>query len=57
MLLFASDVKGGDYIGPQGFGEWTGQPGKAKYSDLSRDEELAGKLWELSEKLTGVSFP
>jgi NAD(P)-dependent dehydrogenase (short-subunit alcohol dehydrogenase family) len=53
----APDVKGGDYIGPQGFGEWTGQPGKARYSDLSRDEKLAGKLWEVSEKLTGVSFP
>lgn len=53
----APNVKGGDYIGPQGFGEWTGNPGKAKYSDFSRDEAIAVKLWDLSEKLTGVCFP
>lgn len=53
----APDVKGGEYYGPQGFGEWTGNPGRAKYSDLSKDKDLAGKLWQISEKLTGISFP
>jgi NAD(P)-dependent dehydrogenase (short-subunit alcohol dehydrogenase family) len=53
----AQDVNGGDYIGPQGFGEWTGQPGNAKYSDFSKDEKVAERLWEVSEKLTGITFP
>ncbi|MFC0877771.1 oxidoreductase [Saccharicrinis sp. FJH2] len=50
------DAKPGDYFGPDGFMEMKGYPVKVESNELSRDEEKAGKLWELSEKLTGVSF-
>jgi NAD(P)-dependent dehydrogenase (short-subunit alcohol dehydrogenase family) len=53
----SEDIKGGEYIGPQGPGERTGEPGRAKASELSRDETAGRRLWEVSEKLTGVRFP
>lgn len=52
----AENVRGGEYYGPQGIGEWTGKPGPAKTSNLSHDESVAGKLWKVSEKLTGITY-
>lgn len=53
----ASDVKAGEYFGPQGYSEWTGKPGRAKSFPQSRDESAAGRLWKLSEQITGISYP
>ena len=50
------NVKGGDYYGPDGFNEMKGFPVKVKSNNTSQKIEDAKKLWELSEKLTGVSF-
>ena len=58
-ILYAAlgdDVSGGDYYGPLGPGERTGIPGKAKSIPLSHDREIAKRLWELSEKLTGIQY-
>ena len=44
------------YTGPQRLRESRGPVGPAKLSRLARDEDLARKLWDLSEELTGVSF-
>jgi NAD(P)-dependent dehydrogenase (short-subunit alcohol dehydrogenase family) len=52
----APDVRGGDYFGPDGLGEMRGYPTKVRSSARSRDREAAGKLWEISEKLTGVRY-
>jgi NAD(P)-dependent dehydrogenase (short-subunit alcohol dehydrogenase family) len=49
-------VSGGDYFGPQGFAEMTGMPGKAIATSVSRDREIAKQLWDLSEKLTGITY-
>jgi len=46
----------GDYFGPDNFLETKGHPVKVKSNELSHDIDAARKLWELSEKLTGVSF-
>ena len=57
--LFAAlspDVKGGEYFGPQGFNEFKGKVGFAKRSDYSGREDMAAKLWQLSEKMTGQPF-
>lgn len=57
--LFAAlspEVKGGEYFGPQGFNEFKGKVGFAKRSEYSKKEDIAQKLWELSEKMTGQSF-
>jgi NAD(P)-dependent dehydrogenase (short-subunit alcohol dehydrogenase family) len=50
------DIQGGDYCGPQSMGEMRGDPVKVGSSRGSRDEAVAGKLWGVSEELTGVRF-
>ncbi|MFC1500757.1 oxidoreductase [Candidatus Zixiibacteriota bacterium] len=58
--LFAAisgDIRGGEYAGPRGFMEQRGYPKKVKSSAASHDEEIARRLWEISEELTGVHFP
>lgn len=52
-----TDVKGGDYFGPQGRSEWTGKPGKAISTPLSHNLEIARRLWDVSEQLTGFRYP
>lgn len=57
--LFAAlspGVKGGEYFGPQGFREFRGRVGIAKRSDYSKREDIATRLWQLSEKMTDQSF-
>jgi NAD(P)-dependent dehydrogenase (short-subunit alcohol dehydrogenase family) len=53
----APDVKGGEYYGPDGFGEFRGYPTKVEVVPAGRDPEIARHLWELSEELTGVTYP
>jgi NAD(P)-dependent dehydrogenase (short-subunit alcohol dehydrogenase family) len=53
----ATDVRGGDYYGPNGFREVRGYPKLVQSSDLSHDEKLQRRLWEVSEELTGVRYP
>ena len=52
----APEVRGGDYIGPDGFMEQWGHPKKVSSNRRSQDTEAAAKLWNLSEKLTGVTY-
>jgi NAD(P)-dependent dehydrogenase (short-subunit alcohol dehydrogenase family) len=52
----APDVVGGDYIGPGGLAEMTGPPRKVGASARARDAAAAARLWESSERLTGVRF-
>jgi len=47
---------GGDYFGPTSFKEMKGKPGKVDSTPLSKDKEIAKKLWEVSEKLTGITY-
>lgn len=51
------DVPGDTYIGPHGRLELHGWPSAARRSKASQDAALARRLWEASEKLSGVSFP
>ena len=59
VLRAATDphVLGGDYYGPGGLGEGRGPPRKVRYAETAHDEQLAGRLWQVSEALTGVRFP
>jgi NAD(P)-dependent dehydrogenase (short-subunit alcohol dehydrogenase family) len=52
----AAEVAGGDFIGPDGLGEAWGNPKKVGSSARSRDRAAQARLWEISEKLTGVPF-
>lgn len=53
---FAADVRGGDYIGPDGLGEMYGHPRKVSSSLLSRSESIARQLWQASEEVTQLTF-
>ncbi|MFJ5263332.1 oxidoreductase [Streptomyces sp. NPDC088387] len=50
-------AEGGQYYGPDGFLESSGRPKVVRSSDASYDTQLQRRLWDLSEKLTGVAFP
>jgi NAD(P)-dependent dehydrogenase (short-subunit alcohol dehydrogenase family) len=52
----APDVQGGDYVGPGGFLEQRGYPKKVGTTAAARDAEVARRLWEVSEDLTGVRY-
>jgi len=53
---FDETAKSGDFFGPDGFMEMKGYPVKVKPKDLAEDESVAKKLWDVSEKLTGIKF-
>jgi NAD(P)-dependent dehydrogenase (short-subunit alcohol dehydrogenase family) len=53
----ALHVCGGEYYGPNGRGEVRGHPVLVDSSALSRDETVQRRLWQVSEKLTGVRYP
>ena len=50
------DVSGGDYYGPDRFFEMRGHPKLAGSTAASKDLAAAHRLWEISEKLTGVAY-
>jgi NAD(P)-dependent dehydrogenase (short-subunit alcohol dehydrogenase family) len=50
-------VLGGQYYGPDGFGEQRGYPKVVASSDKSHDVDVQRRLWAVSEELTGVIYP
>src|ERR1700722_5120005 len=50
-------VRGGEYYGPRGLLEQRGYPKRVGSSARSRDLVVAQRLWDVSEELTGVSYP
>jgi NAD(P)-dependent dehydrogenase (short-subunit alcohol dehydrogenase family) len=57
LYAATQDVPGGGYVGPDGFAEQRGHPHLVGRSRAASDEETARRLWELSEELTGTTFP
>src|SRR3954451_10010749 len=57
LYAATQDVPPGAYVGPDGFQEQRGHPTLVARSSSARTDETARRLWELSERLTGVSFP
>jgi NAD(P)-dependent dehydrogenase (short-subunit alcohol dehydrogenase family) len=53
----APAVQGGQYFGPGGFQEMRGDPTEVQAVAEAHDPEVARRLWEVSEELTGVRFP
>ena len=51
------DLKGGEYIGPDGFIEMKGYPEIVSSNKVSKDPELAQQLWRTSELMTGFEYP
>ena len=50
------EVKGAEYYGPKGVFEMRGAPVKVASNRRSHDRDVARRLWEISEDLTGVPF-
>jgi NAD(P)-dependent dehydrogenase (short-subunit alcohol dehydrogenase family) len=56
LYAATQDIPGGSYVGPDALGQNRGHPTLVSPNDAARDMEIAGKLWELSERLTGVTY-
>lgn len=52
----APDVRGGDYIGPGSWHETRGYPIKVQSNPSSHNKVVAGRLWAISEEMTGVIY-
>ena len=50
-------VLGGQYFGPDGFGQQQGYPKVVASSDKSHDADRQRRLWAVSEELTRVVYP
>jgi NAD(P)-dependent dehydrogenase (short-subunit alcohol dehydrogenase family) len=57
LYAAVADVPGNSYAGPSGFMEGRGAPKLVGRSKEALDEGVARRLWDVSEQLTGVSFP
>jgi NAD(P)-dependent dehydrogenase (short-subunit alcohol dehydrogenase family) len=49
-------LAGGTYVGPDGIGEQRGHPKPVSPNRAARDEDVARRLWDVSEEMTGVRF-
>lgn len=52
----APDVRGGDFYGPSGFGQFAGNPVRVEPAAVALDAETGTRLWLASEELTGVRY-
>ena len=57
LYAATQDVPGDSYVGPDGIGEFRGHPKLVGRSKAAQDAATARALWDLSERLTGVSWP
>ncbi|MGW5738484.1 MULTISPECIES: oxidoreductase [Streptomyces] len=49
-------VESGQFIGPGGLAELRGAPARVELAPVAADAETGRRLWELSERMTGVRF-
>jgi NAD(P)-dependent dehydrogenase (short-subunit alcohol dehydrogenase family) len=49
-------AESGSYWGPSRFAEMNGPPGRARVPERAKDETVAKRLWDESERLTAVAF-
>ena len=50
-------ARAGEYIGPDGMGAFKGYPTVEQPKPQALDETVAARLWNVSEGLTGVTYP
>lgn len=55
-LYAATEAEPGSYTGPRLMGETRGPIGPARRSKFGQDQELARRLWQVSEELTGFRY-
>ena len=57
LCAAVADVPGNSFAGPGGFMEQRGAPKLVGRSGAAKDADVARRLWDVSEELTGVRFP
>jgi NAD(P)-dependent dehydrogenase (short-subunit alcohol dehydrogenase family) len=57
LYAATQDLPGDSYVGPDGLLGMRGHPELVGRTSAAKDEEAARKLWEESERLTGIRFP
>lgn len=57
LAAAGSEALSGAYYGPTGWGDTRGPVGDAMVASRALNEEMAGWLWNESEKLVGLSWP
>jgi hypothetical protein len=56
LYAAVADIPGGSFAGPSGLIKWRGGAGLVKRTAAAQDTDVARRLWEASEQLTGVRF-
>ena len=51
------DARGGEYYGPNGWKEYVGQPVRVDSIPSSHDDSAQRRLWQVSEELSGITYP
>jgi NAD(P)-dependent dehydrogenase (short-subunit alcohol dehydrogenase family) len=57
LYAAVADIPGNSFAGPGGFMEQRGAPKLVGRSAAAEDTDVARRLWDVSEELTGVRFP
>jgi NAD(P)-dependent dehydrogenase (short-subunit alcohol dehydrogenase family) len=57
LYAAVAEVPGNSFAGPGGFMEQRGAPKLVGRSGAAKDADVARRLWDVSEELTGVRFP
>jgi NAD(P)-dependent dehydrogenase (short-subunit alcohol dehydrogenase family) len=57
LMAATADLPGGTYCGPSGLKELSGPPKVVTGNKRSKDEQAQRRLWEISERTTGISYP
>lgn len=57
LAATSPDAEGGQLYGPRGFQNMNGAPAQQQMYKPLRDEKEAERVWPMSEKLAGVTFP
>jgi NAD(P)-dependent dehydrogenase (short-subunit alcohol dehydrogenase family) len=57
LYAATADIPGNSFAGPGGFMEQRGAPKLVGRSSRAKDMDVARRLWDVSEELTGVRFP
>ena len=57
IMAATADLPGATYCGPSGLAAWGGRPAVTTSNRLSNDEAAQARLWEISEDVTGISYP
>jgi NAD(P)-dependent dehydrogenase (short-subunit alcohol dehydrogenase family) len=57
LYAAVADIPGNSFAGPGGFMEQRGAPKRVGRTNAAKDTDVARRLWDVSEQLTGVRFP